>query len=58
MDRQPVALGPLGFVQEGDIGLGDVGMDVLEPHIHRAYRNGEVLEVLDTRQKVKEMVRG
>lgn len=44
MHGRSITLGPLGLIQEGHIGLRDLGVDILQPDIHRANRNGQVLE--------------
>lgn len=55
MNGVSIASGPLGFAQERDIGLGDVGMDVLQPDAHGTHGNGKILE---TGEQVEEMVGG
>lgn len=45
MDRVPVAtLGPLGLIEKGNIGLRNLGLDVLQPNVHGAHRDGQILE--------------
>lgn len=44
MYRGSITLGPLGLIQEGHVGLGDLGVDILQPDIHRANRNRQVFE--------------
>ena len=56
VDRVPITtLGPLGLIQKGNIGLRDLGLDVLQPDVHGAHRNGEVLKA---GQEVEEVVGG
>lgn len=45
MHRGRIALGTLGLIQERHIGLRDLGVDILQPDIHRANRNGQVFEL-------------
>ena len=55
MDGVPVPLGPLGFTQEGDVRLGDIGMDVLQSDAHGTHGDGQIFEA---GEKVEEVMRG
>lgn len=44
MDGVSITSGPLGFIQERDIGLGHIVMDVLQSDTHGTNGYGEILE--------------
>lgn len=55
MDGGPIAPGLLGLVQERNIGLRNLGVNVLQPDVHRAHGNGQFLK---TGEKVEKVVGG
>ena len=44
MDGIPIASGVLWFAQERDVGLRDIGMDVLQSDTHGTHGDGQVFE--------------
>lgn len=52
MDGVSIAPGPLGFIEEGDIGLGHFGMYILQPNTHGANGDGEILEAGEEIEKM------
>lgn len=53
MDGVSIAPRPLWLIEEGDIGLGHIGMDILKAHAHGTNGDGEILEA---GEEIKEMV--
>lgn len=55
MDGVSITSGPLGLVQEGDVGLGYIVMDVLQSDTHGTNGDGEILEA---GEEVKQVMGG
>lgn len=44
MDRGSIPPGALGFIKEGNIGLRNLGVNVLQSDVHRAHSDAEFFE--------------